>query len=64
MARKQRTIPTAKDNPKRSIAKNNRGKGKIAMETAKMDQAQWAQKHDPLFRVKGMKRHERMKGGT
>ena len=44
-------------NKQRSAAKALRGKGQLAMQSAGMNESQWAQKHDPLFQVKGIKRH-------
>jgi len=49
-----------KPNPKRTAAKKKRGKGTAAMGEKGMDQAKWTQKHDPLFKVKGVKRHHKM----
>ena len=61
MARTAPKCPEHKPNAKRTKAKKKRGKGKSAMAEAKMDHGKWAQKHDPLFRVKGNERHLRMK---
>jgi len=41
----------------RCLAKLKRGKGILAMEKAKKTPAEWAQKFDPLFKVKGKARH-------
>ena len=60
MPKKDRRITEHAPNPKRADAKKKRGKGILAMEEKGMDQATWVQKHDPLFRVKGKERHERM----
>ena len=60
MAKKDQRIPEHKPNPKRASAKARRGKGILAMEERKMDQATWTQKHDPLYRVKGQERHNRI----
>lgn len=62
MAKKDRRIPIHAPNPKRAVAKKKRGKGTLAMEEKGMDQEIWAQKHDPLYRVKGRERHNRMQG--
>ena len=61
MPKKDRRITEHAPNPKRAAAKKKRGKGILAMEERKMDSATWTQKHDPLFRVKGLKRHEQMR---
>ena len=45
---------------RRQKAKANRGKGQKAM--AGVEEAQWAQRHDPLFQVKGLERHLRVRG--
>lgn len=46
-----------KANPKRVLAKEKRGFGSLAMKKSKMDQAEWSQKHDPLFKIKGLERY-------
>ena len=46
-----------KENFSRGIAKAKRNKGLLAMEEAGMAPAEWAQKFDPLFKVKGITRH-------
>ena len=61
MAKKDHKITEHAPNPKRAAAKKKRGKGTLAMEERKMDQAEWTQKHDPLYKVKGQERHERMR---
>jgi len=48
-----------KDNPKRAIAKKKRNRGQLAMGNL-ITQAQWAQRHDPLFKVKGKERHRQL----
>jgi len=62
MAKKDRRIPEHAPNPKRAEAKKKRGKGTLAMEERKMDQAAWCQLHDPLYQIKGQERHKRMQG--
>ena len=47
------------ENKKRGIAKKERGKGKLAM--GKISQAEWTKNHDPLYGVKGMERHKKLK---
>jgi hypothetical protein len=44
-------VPTNKNRQER---KNERGFGKLAM--GKMSDVEWCQKHDPLFKVKGKER--------
>jgi len=56
--RKKPVIPVHKTNEKRSIAKNKRGRGKLAM--GNNSEAEWSQIHDPLFKIKGMERYKRM----
>ena len=46
-----------RQNDKRGIAKLKRNKGLLAMKKAGMTPAEWAQKFDPLFKVKGKVRH-------
>ena len=46
-----------KENFSRGIAKAKRGKGLLAMEKAGMTPAEWAQRTDPLFKIKGKIRH-------
>ena len=41
----------------RATAKLRRGRGELAMKDANMTQAEWAQKHDPLFQIRGKLRH-------
>ena len=48
-------------NPKRAETKKKRGFGNLAMTEAKMGEDQWAQKHDPLFKIKGKERHRKLK---
>jgi len=62
MAKKDHKITEHAPNPKRAAAKKKRGKGTLAMEEKGMDQAEWAQKYDPLYKVKSQERHKRMKG--
>lgn len=49
-------------NAKRAIAKNRRNRGRLAMESS--TQAEWAAKHDPLYRIGGKERHKKLKGMT
>jgi len=44
----------------REKAKERRGVGTAAMKAAGMNEAQWAQKHDPLFKVRGKERHRKL----
>jgi len=59
MGTKTPTCPTHKDNPQRAVAKKKKGFGLLAI-PENMTEAQWAQKHDPLFKVKGIERHKRI----
>ena len=52
-------VPTIPENPRRAIAKNKRGKGKLAM--GQVSEKEWCQASDPLFKVKGKERHARLK---
>ena len=61
MSTKAPVCPVHKSNPKRAETKKKRGFGSLAMTEAKMDQEQWTQKHDPLFKVKGIGRHRKLK---
>lgn len=47
---------------RRTEAKQRRNKGLGAMKAANMNHAQWSQKHDPLFGVKGKERHRLIRG--
>jgi len=42
----------------RAKTKLKRNKGQLAMNAAKMNEAEWAQKHDPLFKVKKKERYQ------
>ena len=53
-------IPAHKPNEKRGIAKAKRGRGLLAIPEG-MDVVQWCQKHDPLFKIKGIERYRRTK---
>jgi len=53
-------IPKESSNPKRTAMKLKRGKGRLAIEKAGKTEIQWAQEHDPLFKVKGKERHARL----
>jgi len=57
--KKTHVIPKEKSNCKRAAMKLRRGKGRLAMEKAGKSEAGWAQAHDPLFKIKGKKRHAR-----
>ena len=61
MSKKSPICPVHKENFKRRIAKNKRGYGLLAI-PEKVTPAQWAQKHDPLYKIKGKERHIRSKG--
>jgi hypothetical protein len=62
MTKTEHKIPAHKPNPKRATAKKKRDKGILAIEERGMEQAEWAQKHDPLYQIKGQERHKRMQG--
>lgn len=51
-----------KKNKKRGKAKLERNRGQLAMKRDNMDQVAWARKNDPLYGVKGIERHLRMRG--
>ena len=55
--------PIHKANPKRAEAKKRRGYGLLSI-PEKMSVVQWAQKHDPLFKIGGKERHKRLEGGN
>ena len=55
--KKEPIIPT---NPRRRAAKLKRNRGLGAMKKNNSTEAQWAQYFDPLFKVKGQERHNRM----
>lgn len=59
MGRKRKTTIENKPNPKRAEAKKKRGFGSLVMDNT--DPIVWAQKHDPLFKIKGIERHRKMK---
>jgi len=61
MSTKAPVCPVHKSNPKRAETKKKRGFGSLAMTEAKMDQEQWTQKHDPLFKIGGKLRYLKMK---
>lgn len=50
---------TMKENEKRGVAKKERGKGQLAM--GKMSHAEWTKKFDPLYGIKGIERHLKLK---
>lgn len=60
---KRRNKMTAKANEKRSKSKLRRGKGVLAMKEKNMTELEWMKVHDPLFDVKGQKRHNILKKG-
>jgi hypothetical protein len=62
--RKSQVCPVHKQNDRRGIAKLKRNKGLLAMKKAGKTPAEWAQRTDPLFKIKGIKRHRllHMKG--
>ena len=47
-------------NPRRRVAKAKRNRGLDAMKKNNSTEAQWAQHLDPLFKVRGQERHNRM----
>jgi hypothetical protein len=51
-------IKNTEENKKRRKAKLARGIGILAMEKAGSDHKQWTIARDPLYQVKGMKRHK------
>ena len=53
----------AQENEKRSKSKLRRGKGVLAMKEKGMTELEWMKSHDPLFNVKGQKRHNLLKKG-
>jgi hypothetical protein len=57
-AKKSPVIP---NNPKRGIAKKARGKGLKYIESLNVDEKTYSQKVDPLYQVKGLERHIRLK---
>ena len=63
MRRKESIGPNHKYNSRRAIGKQKRGFGKLAMEELNLDVNKqtdcdlWAQRHDPLFHIKGKERH-------
>ena len=61
MSTNKPTCPLHKPNPKRSESKLKRGFGQLAMKKANMTEIDWTRKHDPLFKVKGIKRHLMLK---
>ncbi len=56
--RNSKKKPVVPVNPKRGLSKLKRGKGLLAMKG--IEQHKWAQKFDPLFKVKGKVRHARV----
>jgi hypothetical protein len=57
MARKSPVCPTHAENLRRSEAKLKRGRGVLAVSKSGLSIIEWGQKHDPLFKIKGIKRH-------
>lgn len=57
-SKKSTTIPV---NPKRGIAKKVRNKGLEYIKSLNVDEKAYAQSVDPLFKVKGLERHIRLK---
>ena len=55
--KKSPTCPPPSIKNKRQKTKLNRNFGQLAIKKAKMTEIEWARKHDPLFKVKGIKRH-------
>jgi hypothetical protein len=60
MAKNRPSTPKHKANEKRAQAKLKRGFGRLAMKAAGYSENEmaWAQKHDPLYKVKGKARHQ------
>jgi hypothetical protein len=53
----------AKANEKRSKSKLKRGKGVLAMQEKGVTELEWMKAHDPLYKIKGQKRHNMLKKG-
>jgi len=62
MARNKAQCPDHKENFKRSISKEKRGFGKNVVKKLGSSLDEWSQRHDPLFKVKGVERHKLLKG--
>ena len=60
MARKTPTVANNPNNKKRTAAKLARNKGQDAIKKSGKSESEWAQMHDPLFKVKGKERHKRL----
>ena len=50
-------------NEKRSKSKLRRDKGVLAMKEKNVTELEWMKEHDPLFNIKGQKRHNLLKKG-
>ena len=63
--KKAPTCPKHKPNTKRQEAKQKKGVGQLIMKEKKFkdNEAGWAQRLDPLFKIKGKERHRVLKGG-
>jgi hypothetical protein len=57
MSTNKPTCPKHNPNTKRSEAKLKRGFGQLAIAKAKTTEIEWTRKHDPLYKIKGIKRH-------
>lgn len=57
MAKNKPKVPVTKSNPKRKVAKMKRGFGQGMIQKLGITEAEWAQRFDPLFKVKGKERH-------
>jgi len=55
------TVPVTPENKKRRASKLKRNKGQGAIEKAKSNDIDWCQSKDPLFKIKGKKRHNLIK---
>jgi len=62
MARNKPVFPETSMSDKRQENKAKRGFGKRAMDKVGASPAEWAQKSDPLFKVRGITRHKKIKG--
>ena len=62
MTMSKNECPVHTENPKRSAAKAKRGFGKSVMGNLGVSHAEWTQRFDPLFKVKGKERHKKLKG--
>lgn len=56
MGKNKPFVPTNKDNPKRTAVKLKRGVGQGMIQKLGISEAEWCQRFDPLFKVKGKER--------